>query len=208
MLALVVDAQIAVSEMVSIVLGREGTFAVVAEAASGFDGLKLMRKYKPALVITSLELPNGDGANMIATIRSEKPLTRILIFSGSRNRHLISAAMKAQPDGFAHKTEPLAILRKAIHSVAQGAGYFSPHACELLNQARLAGETENRLSPKERTVLQMVAGGMSSKQIASQLSVAPKTAEYYRMQIMRKLGLNNVAALTRYAVLCGLVRLE
>lgn len=204
----VVDDQISVREMVAMVLERDGLFAVAAEAASGIDGLRLLREHRPELLIAALALPEMSGPGMIHAIRNELPETRVLIYSGSRNRALILEGLEAGPHGFVHKTEPLSTLQQAFVAVANGSSFFCPFATRLLDETRRKGASDGRLTPKERTVLQMVAEGMSTKQVAGRLSLSPKTVEHYRMQLMQKLGLRDVASLTRYAVRCGLVGVE
>jgi DNA-binding NarL/FixJ family response regulator len=205
---LVVDDQISVREMVAMVLDRHGGFTVVAEAASGVDGLRLFRRHKPALVIAALALPEMNGPEMIHAMRDENPEARLLIYSGSRSRPLVLAGLEAGPHGFVHKTEPLLTLQQAFVAVTNGFGFFGPFATRMRDEARAPGRTHEELTPKQRVVLQMVAEGMSTKQVAGKLSLSPKTIEHYRMRLMQKLGLRDVASLTRYAVRCGLVTAE
>jgi DNA-binding NarL/FixJ family response regulator len=202
---LVVDDQVSVREMVAMVLDRDGGFAVVAEAASGIEGLRLVRKHRPALVIAALALPEMNGPEMIRAMRDEEPGTRLLIYSGSRNRALVLAGLESGAHGFVHKTEPLSTLRQAFAAVANGFSFFCPFATKLLDETRTHGKSPGDLTPKQRIVLKMVAEGMSTKQVAGQLSLSPKTVEHYRTQLMQKLGLRDIASLTRYAVRCGLV---
>jgi DNA-binding NarL/FixJ family response regulator len=205
---LVVDDQVSVREMLAMVLDREGSFAVVAEAASGLDGLRLFHKHRPALVIAALVLPEMNGAEMIRAIRETEPANRVLIYSGARDRTLIRAGLDAGARGFVHKTEPLSTLRQGFTAVSNGFSFFCPFATKLLDETRTRGESPGGLTPKQRIVLKMVAEGMSTKQVAGRLSLSPKTIEHYRTQLMQKLGLRDVASLTRYAVRCGLVGAE
>jgi DNA-binding NarL/FixJ family response regulator len=97
-------------------------------------------------------------------------------------------------------------LTEALGAVARGACFFSPFAARILDGMGLGPATEAcRLTGKEREVLRLLAEGLSTKQMAAKLSIAPKTAEHHRGEVMRKLGMRDVASLTRYAVRCGLV---
>lgn len=205
---LIADDHVSVREMLAMVLDREGSFAVVAEASSGMEGLRLFRKHRPALVIAALALPEMTGGEMVRGMRREDPTARMLIYTGTRNRGLIDDGLACGAHGFVHKTEPLETLRQAFAAVTRGYSFFSPFATRVLDETRHRRGEASRLTPKERTVLQMVAEGMSTKQVAGRLSLSPKTIEHYRTQLMQKLGLRDVASLTRYAVRCGLVEAE
>jgi DNA-binding NarL/FixJ family response regulator len=158
---------------------------------------------RPGLVIAALALPEMSGAEMIHAMREERREVRILVYSGTRNGELIGAAMAARPHGFVHKTDSLATLREALAAVERGCSFFTPFATRLMDEP--AKGLVAALSARERTVLQMVAEGMSTKQVAGRLSISPKTVEHYRTALMQKLGLRDVASLTRYAVRSGLV---
>ncbi|MDD5199098.1 MAG: response regulator transcription factor [Terrimicrobiaceae bacterium] len=208
---LVVDDQVSVREMVALVLDREGAFAVAAEASSGLEGLQMFRRHSPEMVIAGLALPEMSGPEMIRAMRSERPGARVLVYSGTRNRELIRAGLECGAHGFVHKTESLETLRQGFCAVARGFSFFGPLATQAMDEVRAtSGHGGSRkagedLPPKLRTVLQLVAEGLSTKQVAGRLFIAPKTAENYRMQLMQKLGLHDIASLTRYAVRQGLV---
>lgn len=203
---LVVDDQVSVREMVAVILNREEHYAVSAEASSGFEGLRLFRRYRPELVITGLALPEMNGPEMIHAMREERPEVRVLVYSGARNGELVAAGLAAEPHGFVHKTESLDVLRRAVSAVAGGFTFFGSFATQARDEGRAqaAGRTDG-LSPKLRVVLQLVAQGLSTKQVADRLSLSAKTVEHYRTQLMQRLGLRDVASLTRYAVRAGLV---
>ncbi len=203
---LIVDSHVSSSEMLSIVLGRESRYSLADEAKSGSDGLRLFRKYKPQLVISGLEMPEMNGAEMLHQMREENPEIRILIYTGTENRNLIYAGLEMQPQGFVHKSENLELLLQAINLIAhKGGTYISPYATQLIIQKRSESQIEAKLTPQERTILQLIAEGLSSKQVANKLNLSPKTVEHYRKHVMQKLNLNCVASLTRYAVRYGLV---
>lgn len=205
---LVVDEHVSISEMLSIVLDRERRYTVIGEAASAEEAKRLFTKYKPDFVITALELPDKSGAEMIAAMRSTRPEIKTLIYSGTRKKDVLLQGLNAQPNGFVHKSEPLAVLVKAFHTVAEGASFFSPFFNKLLADSPVERKNADILTEKERNVLKLVAEGKSSREAAAELSLSPKTVEHYRMRLMQKLGLRDVASLTRYAVRSGLVNLE
>jgi len=208
MRVLVVDDQVAVREMVAMVLDRDGGFAVVAEAGTGIEGLRNYRSHAPELVISGLALPEMNGPEMISAMREEEPAARILIFTGTRDRHLMLQGLKAVPHGFVHKMEPLSTFRRAFHAIAEGHVFFGPFATKLLDEERGRTGAKADLTPKQRVVLKLIAEGLSTKQVAIRLTLSPKTVEHYRTQLMRRLGLRDVASLTRYAMRSGLISAE
>ncbi len=197
---LIVDRHVSTSQLLTHFLGSQKGFSVIVEAKSGTEALRRYQKYKPDLVILALELPELNGPDVIWKMKAERD-AKFFIYSGTQNPVLIRAAFATQPHGFVHKSEDLETLYQGIRMVTDGVSYFSPFATELRS---LAASTE-RLTAKERMILQLVAEGQSSKQAAQKMSLSPKTVEHYRKNLMRKLELNCVASLTLYAVRCGLV---
>jgi DNA-binding NarL/FixJ family response regulator len=129
----------------------------------------------------------------------------VLIYSGTLNQTLVANALRARPHGFVHKEDSLPSLLEALRTVAQGGSYLTPFATALAEQAENASPV-TKLSPRERTVLQLVAEGCSSKQIGDRLGISAKTVEHHRTALMQKLDVHDVASLTRLAVREGLVR--
>jgi two-component system response regulator NreC len=175
-------------------------------ASSGLEGIEAFRRFKPDLVITALALPGMTGVEMIHAMREEQQDVRVLIYSGTTNRDLIRAALDARPLGFVHKTEPLEMLRHGVTASARGCSFFSPCITQFRDESYSEEQAPDPLTTKERIVLQLVAEGMSTKQIAEQLRLSARTVDHHRTQLMRKLDSRSVARLTLYAVRCGLVR--
>lgn len=202
---LLVDDQVSVREMVALVLDREGQFVVVAEASSGTEALTHYRRHKPELVILGLALPEMGGAETLRALRQEAPEARLLIFSGTRNHALLREGIKARPHGFVHKTEPLETLRHAVHAVARGHRFFGAFATQIEQEIADGEQVATELTPRQRRVLQLIAEGNSTREVATQLDLSPKTIEHYRNQIMQRLNVRDVASLVRHALQTGLV---
>jgi DNA-binding NarL/FixJ family response regulator len=146
-----------------------------------------------------------SGVEVLRRLRSELPATRSLVYSGISDPTLASAALRAQPHGYVQKQDPLDVLRDGIRAVVGGGCYYCGFAAALLRapddgETLLAG-----LGATERAMLQMVAEGWRTKEIADKLALSNKSAERHRQNMMRKLGRRDVAALTRFAVRMGLV---
>jgi DNA-binding NarL/FixJ family response regulator len=204
----VVDDHASIRQMLGIVLAREGPFEMVAEAGNGFEALKECRRLQPHLVVLDLVLPELNGLEVLRTLRGELRDTRFMVYSGTLNRNLIVEALHARPHGFVHKSDRLAVFCEALRAVANGCSFLTPFATKFLDDERHASHASARLTERERAVLQMIAEGLSNKEMASRFSIAPKTVEHHRAQVMQKLGIHDVANLTRYAVRQGLVPAE
>ncbi len=134
------------------------------------------------------------------------PATRTLIFADCLSADQVTEALRAQPNGFVNRRESLSTLFEAVETVTSGRGYFSALPTERLSALR-RGQT-SPLSSREREVVQLVAEGASSKEIAHRLGIAPRTVENHRCRLMQRLRLRSVADLTRYAIRCGWVSVE
>lgn len=206
--AMIVDGHASVREMLGSLLIKDGTYDVVAEVATGFDAMRVFQRARPSLVVLELLLPEMDGLETIRQLHVASRDIRILVYSGSTNAELILEALRERPHGFVHKKDSLATVLEALRAVARGCSYFTPFATELLDEARGRDSARPALTGRERVVLQMVAEGMSNKQMAQRMCVSPKTVEYHRGRLMKRLGLHDIAAMTRYATRLGLVMAE
>ena len=199
------DDQVSVREMAAAMVTSEGLCAVVGQASSGVEGLRMFRKLRPGAVILALALPEMSGAEVLLAMREENPRLPVLVYSGTKSQDLWRAGLKAGPQGVVHKTESMATLREGVTAVVSGQTFFGRFATTKMEEMRMGGEAEEGLAPRLRTVLQMIAEGLSTKQVATRLSLSPKTVEHYRTKLMQKIGVKDVASLTRYALRCGLV---
>jgi len=202
---LMLDDQVSVREMAAAMVTSEGLCAVVGQASSGVEGLRMFRKLRPGAVILALALPEMSGAEVLLAMREENPRLPVLVYSGTKSQDLWRAGLKAGPQGVVHKTESMATLREGVTAVVSGQTFFGRFATTKMEEMRIGGEAEEGLAPRLRTVLQMIAEGLSTKQVATRLSLSPKTVEHYRTKLMQKIGVKDVASLTRYALRCGLV---
>ncbi len=203
-----VDDYCSVRQMLAMVLDREGGYALVGEARTGFEALRVCARTRPRLVILDLALPEMNGLEVLRRLWTESREMRVLVYSGVENRELILQALRERPHGFVHKRDALATLREALRTVTAGGTFLTPFATDLLDTARGLEPARSVLTEREREVLQMVAEGMSNKQMAGRMGLSAKTVEHHRAALMEKLGLRDVARLTRYAVGQGLVPAE
>ncbi len=201
---LIADPYAAVRQMTKMALAPQGAYEVIAEAGDGDSALSLCGEFEPDILIIDLTLTHLPALEVLRVLKENQPQVRILIFSGIKCHDVVLEALRMQPHGFVLKEDTLAVFHEALRAVASGYVFFTSYAACLMEELR-QGSRRHCLAPREQIVLQMIAEGNSSKEIAACLGVTLKTVEHYRTQLMDKLGLRDVARLTRYAVSKGLV---
>jgi two-component system response regulator NreC len=134
---------------------------------------------------------------------SEFPEIRIVVFTRASDKSVLARALRSEPDGIVHKSEPLEMLLFALRTVSVGGRFFSPKLNQHLDHSEL--ESTQTLSAREIEVMQSIAEGKSNKEIGGLLGVATKTVDNHRSRLMQKLGVHNAASLTLVAVRMGIV---
>ena len=187
---------------------ERGGFDVVGEAENGQDATRLARELHPNVVLLDFAMPHLNGIEATKKILEESPKTKAILLTIHNEDHYILEALKAGVSGYLLKSQGAADLVDAIHEVCRGAIYLSPRISRAVVDAYL-GKTElpfDPLSQREREVLQLVAEGSSTKEIATVLGISVKTAESHRARVMEKLDIHETANLARYAIRRGLVQ--
>ena len=194
-------------------LEKRTDFKVVAEAADGEAAVRLARELSPDVVILDISMPGLNGIEATRRILAERPGVRILALSMHSDRRFVIETLKAGASGYLLKDSAFDELARAIEVVMARGAFLSPAITEMVvrdyvAQAGADGAAAfSVLTPREREVLQLMAEGGSTKEIAARLAVSVKTVESYRQQIMEKLDLHSVAELTKYAIREGLTEL-
>ncbi len=183
---------------------------VVGEAANGREALDLIQAQPPDVVLMDIAMPGLNGLDTAARVAQGFPGVRIIILSMHANEEYVLQALRAGATGYLLKDADTAELELAIKAVARGETYLSPavskHVIDDYLQ-RLDGQVNplDRLTPRQREVLQLIAQGYTTKEIALTLGVGVKTVETHRSQLMDELDIHDVAGLVRYAIRMGLV---
>ena len=203
---LLADDQVIVREGVRALLEREG-FEVVAEASDGREAVRLATTLQPDIAIFDLGLPVLNGLDATREILRASPGTRSIVLTVLAERQNVLDALRAGAKGYVVRTQAAADLLLAIHEVSRGAIYLSPPISGIVVEAylTLSDAPSDPLTPRERQVLQLVAEGRRTREIADLLGVSVKTAESHRVRIMGKLGIRQTAGLVRYAIRQGLI---
>jgi DNA-binding NarL/FixJ family response regulator len=186
---------------------------VVAEAGDGQEAMRLIEKHCPHVVLMDLMMPGFNGLEATSRISREFPEVRVVVLSMNSAEEFVLPSVRAGASGYLLKNVRPAELEQAIRAAAAGETYLTPAvAGHFIDdyRRRVAGEADSleRLTPRQREVLQLVAEGNSTKEIAQRLGITVKTVETYRAQLMEILDIHDIAGLTRYAIRRGIVSPE
>jgi DNA-binding NarL/FixJ family response regulator len=195
-------------------LERQQDMKVIAEAQDGVTAVSLVQKLLPHVVIMDIGMPEMNGIDATTKITGEQKAVKVIALSMHSDRRFVMQMLKAGAAGYLLKDSAFEELVTAIHTVMQGQHYLSQKITDVVVQEYLQNLPRNEatvftvLTSREREVLQLIAEGKSTKQIAAALNVSVKTIETHRQQIMEKLNMHSIAELTKYAVREGLTSLE
>lgn len=181
---------------------------VIAESGDGAEGYELCLKHLPDLVILDIMLPNLNGSEVLRRLKAKNPKINILIFSAASSNGMVNRLLKSGVTGYIEKDAGLEELEKAISLVADGRSYFSPRVVDAMRELMISGGQDDSLeslTTREREIIQLIAESFSNKEIAAKLGMSVRTADTHRTNIMKKLDLHDVAALTRWAIANKLV---
>jgi DNA-binding NarL/FixJ family response regulator len=186
---------------------------VVAEAGDGGEALRLIAAHHPDVILMDIMMPNLNGLDAAARIARAFPRTRVIMLSMNADEDSVLKTLRAGAVGYLVKTADPAELDLAIRAAVRGEKFLSSAVSEHVVAAclkRLDKEQTSleRLTPRQREVLQLVAEGHTTKDIARRLGISAKTAETYRGELMKALDIHDIASLTRYAIRAGLVSLD
>ena len=210
---LIADDHKILREGLKSLLEKQPGFAVVAESEDGISAIDGVKKHKPDIAILDIGMPDLNGIEVTRKIRSETTATKVIALSMHADRRFVMGVLEAGAKGYLLKDSAFAELVTAVTAVAKGKTYLSPSIAETVVRSSLEKSDREEqgssvlLSGREREILQLVAEGKSTKEIAFKLFVSTKTVETHRKQIMDKLNIRTVAGLTKYAIREGLTSL-
>jgi DNA-binding NarL/FixJ family response regulator len=204
----VIEDQTILRELVCRLVEGMAGCEMVGESGDGLDGLNACKEIKPDLVIVDIMVPSLNGLEIVRQLRKELPDVKLIIFSAYSSRERVQAAIKAGVNGIAHKNASVDELEKGIQRVLNGESFMSSEILEILRDLMLnphMTDSMEKLTTRERELLQLIAEGNTTKEIASKLNISVKTADTHRTNVMNKLDIHDIAGLTRFAIHNGLV---
>jgi len=182
---------------------------VIGEASDGQEALRIARERHPDVAVLDIAMPHLNGLETARRLREAEPQTKIVLLTVHTDDPYVLEAMQAGVVGYVLKTQAAMDLVQAIREVLQGAIYLSPQIARAVVQAYLTkfDLPPDPLTSREREILQRIAEGQTTKEIAWHLGLSVKTVESHRIHLMRKLDIHETATLVRYAIRRGLTSL-
>jgi two-component system response regulator NreC len=210
---IIVDDHAIVREGIVSLLEKEPDLKVVGEAGDGSDAMEKIKKLKPDIVIMDISIPPGNGITLSQQIFENGYGGKILILTQHEKEEYLHSALKVGVSGYLLKYSIKQEVIDAVRTVARGGSYFSPSISKVLVQEYLQDGKKKEikqdtvpLTGRETEVLRYLAEGFTSRQIAERMNVGVRTVEFHRANIIHKLGIHDVASLTRFAIKHGLVK--
>src|SRR5215467_2802164 len=207
------DDHTAVRQGLRALLTAEGDIEVIGEAENGRQAIQIVKKLLPDVAVIDIAMPVLNGLEATRQITRAVPSTKVLILSSYSDDDYVQQVTQAGAAGYLVKQTAANELLKAIREAHRGNAYFSPAIAKRLRdhcrKAFVSGQPVKRrsdyLTTREAEVLQLIAEGRANKQIAAELCISIKTVEKHRQQVMNKLGIHDVAGLTRHAISKGII---
>lgn len=210
---LIVEDQTILREGLRSLLSFQPDLEIIGEAGDGLEGIRSVDKLLPNLVLMDLSMPRMSGMEAIKEIKKKWPEIKILALTVNDSEEYIMAALKAGADGYILKDSTNTELLQAIRNILSGKRVLSPGVSKKVIEGYLESKKDqsimspwDTLTLREREILRLIGEGQKNKDIADSLSISPNTVEKHRANIMEKLNLHSVSALTAYAMRKGLIK--
>jgi len=206
----IIEDEVLLRDLIIDLMKSNKDLEIIGSSGDGREGYEGCMKLKPHMVILDVRLPSLNGIEVAQRLKNEFPWLKILVFSGAFNLGIIKRVLMTKVNGIIEKSAGLAEMEKAIKAVAAGQSYYGPTIVNKMPELLMSTDSDQSLeslTPREREILQLIAEGHTTKEIADKLGISARTADVHRTHIMQKLDVHNVAGLTRIAVSYGLVHI-
>jgi DNA-binding NarL/FixJ family response regulator len=208
---LIADDHGVVAEGLKHLIEAQSDLEVVAIVPDGREAVRVAKEMQPDVVLMDLSMPELNGADATRAILERDPKCRVIVLSMYAEREYVRRALKAGAAGYVVKRSAAKEVVDAIRAVNAGQRYLSPRVADVVIDDYAGdgkGDLLEKLSAREREVLQLLAEGRTGAEIAARLSLSQKTVETYRARLVEKLGIRDVAGLVKFAIQRGLVSLD
>ena len=212
---LVADDHAFIREGLRVMLGNQPDMEVVAVAANGREAIQLVEKHEPDIAVIDLSMPELNGVEAIQQMMPRHPHLQVVVLSIHESKPYVFRALKAGAKGYLVKETAGLEVVDAVRAVQRGERYLSQSITDLLTtesfqklESLIDVSPLEALSPREREILQLVAEGKTSQEIAERLSISPKTVDTYRSRLMHKIGVEDMAGVVKFAIQHGVISLE
>ncbi|MCE1238628.1 MAG: response regulator transcription factor [Azonexaceae bacterium] len=196
------DDQLLIRAGIRALLDSLSGYRIIAECSDGQSAIAAVQQYHPDIVLLDIAMPGMSGIDVARTLRAGKAEARLLILSSIEQPTIVEQALASGVDGYLLKDFLLEELQEALRTVAAGNTYLSPKIRRIVEST---ASREDQLTGRQLQVLKLVASGSTTKEIARDLRISPKTVEFHRARLMERLGVHDVTGLTRYAMQNGLL---
>lgn len=210
---LLVDDHVLVRAGIKSLLNQLPGVTVVAEAGDGREALKLLQETQPDIAVLDVAMPGLNGIEATMRFRKQFPSLKVIMLSMHSNEEYVLQSLRAGASGYLLKKSAVAELEAALRAIQAGQTYLSPQLAARVEPGRVSPKQKtqtplDRLTPRQREILQLIAESRTTKEIASVLGLSAKTVEFHRAELMKRLNLRDVPALVRFAVQSGLTQAE
>lgn len=212
---LVADDHAIIREGLRVMLGNQPDMEVVAVAANGREAIQLVDKHEPDIAVIDISMPELNGVEAIQQMMPRHPHMQVVVLSIHETKPYVLRALKAGAKGYLVKETAGLEVVDAVRIVHRGERYLSHSMTDLLTTESFQNSESvidvsplEALSPREREILQLVAEGNTSQEIAERLSISPKTVDTYRSRLMHKIRVEDMAGVVKFAIQHGVISLE
>jgi two-component system, NarL family, response regulator NreC len=212
---LVADDHAIIREGLRVMLGNQSDMEVLGAATNGREAIRMVDEYEPDVVVMDISMPELNGIEAIQQILPRHPHLMVIVLSIHETKPYIFRTLNAGAKGYLIKETAGLEVVDAVRAVYRGEPYLSQRISDLLTDVSFRNlevpievSPLEQLSPREREILQLVAEGKTSQEIAERLSISPKTVDTYRSRLMRKIGVDDMAGLVKFAIQHGVISLE
>ena len=211
------DDHAIVKDGLRLLFKSEPQFIIVGEASDGVEALDLIAKHKPDVAVLDISMPRLNGIEATKIIKNKYPDTRVLILTIHENEEYIQQMILAGADGYVVKNAEKKEIFEGVRSVAMKETFFSPTVSKVLleglikrtrNKELIENDNYNKLTKREMEVFQLIAEGLTSKEISQKLFLSISTVNSHRMNIMKKLDIHYIASLVKYAIQKNLIAVK